>query len=827
MILSKSFYLFLIAAFLLTNELTAQNYTMPFGTISTCSGNFYDPGGAAGNYSDDVPSSITSTITSTTNDQIIILWISMTLEGNDKLFVYDGPDNTYPLVKTYTNAPMAGNTVRSTGTSLTFELVTDGNGMGAAGWSGMINCITMPDASYNLNSSGTYTIGCDVRNDFFDEGGYNGRYPSNGQTRITTYKSESGNRLLFHLNLFSTSILDTLYIYDGNSTSAPLIGAFKGFNPGFVFTSSSDVVTLKFVENGDGITGEGWVLTATCVKDFYLDCDQPFLFHDPAGPSKIYFTSWAGERFQTTFHAPAGKHVEAKVSNFFTSIVYSRKLLVYDGPDANSPLIGTFSGTDFPPFNLSSSGTSLTFILETGQNSWWRFNYDIEINCTDLQLGSSFTIGGSSSPMNIPCNTPSKIFDLGGRFYYPENFQVPSPYIQTYVAPPGNYIKIEFSELNIGDTGDRINIYDGNSTSSPLIATFTSNNNPATRNPLPPVVVSSSSNIITLELKTDHDMTLSDGFEAEISCIPLRQKSNFSLGNSAQPVNVVCDVSSTFEDWFGARPYNDFSIQQYITTYYENTGRPLYYTFTNFRTGAGDTLYIYNGSNTSAPLLGKYSGNLGMFSAGSENGILTFEFKTNGTDNFGTNGWHANITCSDPLPVELLYFKGELINKTTLLEWATASEKNNDYFIIEKSDDGNNFSEMATIQGSKDSKVKITYNYLDANPYIPTTYYRLKQTDMDGSTNISPVISVTNNDLPLVNLHLQHNYIQLQTMNLENQEIFVRVADTKGHIVHISENLIPESSFDFQIPTSSLAAGMYFVTVSTSEKIITTKKIIK
>jgi hypothetical protein len=85
------------------------------------------------------------------------------------------------------------------------------------------------------------------------------------------------------------------------------------------------------------------------------------------------------------------------------------------------------------------------------------------------------------------------------------------------------------------------------------------------------------------------------------------------------------------------------------------------------------------------------------------------------------------------LPVTLLEFKGKLINKNIELTWSTASEENNNYFIIYKSDNYDTFTEITRIQGSGTTNNIKTYTYLDTNPKI-TNYYKLAQVDYDGTT---------------------------------------------------------------------------------------------
>lgn len=84
-----------------------------------------------------------------------------------------------------------------------------------------------------------------------------------------------------------------------------------------------------------------------------------------------------------------------------------------------------------------------------------------------------------------------------------------------------------------------------------------------------------------------------------------------------------------------------------------------------------------------------------------------------------------------PLPVDLLYFNAVSESYITL-SWATATEINNDYFSIERSEDGINFYEIGQVDGNGDSNQEIKYSFTDKFVLAPVEYYRLKQVDFDG-----------------------------------------------------------------------------------------------
>ncbi len=97
---------------------------------------------------------------------------------------------------------------------------------------------------------------------------------------------------------------------------------------------------------------------------------------------------------------------------------------------------------------------------------------------------------------------------------------------------------------------------------------------------------------------------------------------------------------------------------------------------------------------------------------------------------------------SGPLPIELLFFKASKgLNKISLF-WATASELNFDYFDIEKSSDGKNFTSIARVNGFGTTNERKDYSMDDEKPYIGKNYYRLKSVDFDGYTEYFNVVMV-------------------------------------------------------------------------------------
>jgi hypothetical protein len=94
-----------------------------------------------------------------------------------------------------------------------------------------------------------------------------------------------------------------------------------------------------------------------------------------------------------------------------------------------------------------------------------------------------------------------------------------------------------------------------------------------------------------------------------------------------------------------------------------------------------------------------------------------------------------------PLPVTLVSFTVQPGQGQALLQWATASERNNDKFVVERSADGLTFTALQAVAGHGTTALGQAYSYRDAQPLPGLSYYRLRQVDLDGTSTYSPVLS--------------------------------------------------------------------------------------
>lgn len=102
------------------------------------------------------------------------------------------------------------------------------------------------------------------------------------------------------------------------------------------------------------------------------------------------------------------------------------------------------------------------------------------------------------------------------------------------------------------------------------------------------------------------------------------------------------------------------------------------------------------------------------------------------------NTW-TNLCSIIALPVTFSNMEVSCVNRAQKVHWTTLSENNTDYFSVEKSIDGNNWTELEKISGAGHSNSANAYEVTDEQPF-ETTYYRIKQVDFNGDYNYSEIM---------------------------------------------------------------------------------------
>ncbi|MGB6036117.1 MAG: hypothetical protein WBG42_07600, partial [Cryomorphaceae bacterium] len=107
----------------------------------------------------------------------------------------------------------------------------------------------------------------------------------------------------------------------------------------------------------------------------------------------------------------------------------------------------------------------------------------------------------------------------------------------------------------------------------------------------------------------------------------------------------------------------------------------------------------------------------------------------------------GNSNAATPLPIELISFDAELRGTYVDLDWETATEINNDYFVVERAGENLDWKPILTVTGAGNSNSLLAYSEKDRQPLDGLSYYRLKQVDYDGEFSYSEPVAVFNNQV--------------------------------------------------------------------------------
>lgn len=166
-----------------------------------------------------------------------------------------------------------------------------------------------------------------------------------------------------------------------------------------------------------------------------------------------------------------------------------------------------------------------------------------------------------------------------------------------------------------------------------------------------------------------------------------------------------------------------------------------------------------------------------------------------------------------PLPIELLYFDGEMVGEDNLLTWATASEQNNDFFTLERSRNGIDFEVLAVVPGAGTSTTTLHYDQFDYDPYAGTTYYRLKQTDFDGQYTYSQTITLNRRmeqaEVSDLFPNPANSTVNFELNTPKSGKVQVELFDNAGRLIASSDYDAHVGSNNFQLDISQLARGVY------------------
>ncbi|MDQ2720657.1 MAG: fibronectin type III domain-containing protein [Bacteroidota bacterium] len=171
------------------------------------------------------------------------------------------------------------------------------------------------------------------------------------------------------------------------------------------------------------------------------------------------------------------------------------------------------------------------------------------------------------------------------------------------------------------------------------------------------------------------------------------------------------------------------------------------------------------------------------------------------------------FTTSGGLPVSLVDFYGALSNDHAFLNWKTATEFNNKGFEVQKSLNGQTFTDIGFVAGHGNSSLVHNYNYTDVKVLSGSNYYRLKQIDFDGRVNYSSIIKLdyTKFDWTVLGNPVSNNsWVQVQMDKAAN--VMVQVVGMNGNVIRtINKGKIASGTYSIPLRLNNVSSGIYVV----------------
>ena len=589
----------------------------------------------------------------------------MDLSGADFVKVYDGNSVWDPILATYDGSapnPPIGSII-STGGTMLIHFSTNSS-YPDPGWTANYTSTSTPSSYCNgtqtlYNTTGSFNDGSGVNN-----------YLSNTQCN---WLISPGTNKIIHLNFtsFNTeSGFDEVNIYDGQNSLAPLLGTYSGTNIPPTINSSSGALFITF-ESDNMVEADGWSATYyTTTQTQYCSGTNTLTnasgsFTDGSSSSDIYssntYCNWL-------IQPPNAANIQLSF-NYFNTEQYYDELKIYDGASASANLIGTYSGNTLPPI-IQSSGPSL----------YLRFTSDNYIN--NYGWSASY-----SSNTNTYCSGTTNLYGAIG------NISDGSPNNIDYannsdcywiISPPGaTSIDLNLNYFQTESGYDFLNIYDGNSTSSNLLYSLSGSSFPS--------LIQSTNGEVLLHFTSDNAST-DLGWDLDYSA-------NYSTSNPYCSGTTNLSASQGLvEDGSGVNLYENNSNCSWLIAPPGAIYLELDFDYIELEQN-NDWVHVYDGSSTSDPLLGSFTGSVQNVLIQSSSGEVLVHFTSDASTK--SDGWEFEY--------ESFYLPPDYCNDTLMytnqIDTFEDGSENFNY--------NNNTSCFWLIEADPGNEIALDFNYFD------------------------------------------------------------------------------------------------------------------
>ncbi|SNR57908.1 Por secretion system C-terminal sorting domain-containing protein [Lutibacter agarilyticus] len=427
---------------------------------------------------------------------------------------------------------------------------------------------------------------------------------------------------------------DTVYLYDGPDETYPVIATLTGTVLPSTITTTLGVgaMCIKFVSDAY-TTSSGWSANYTTIIKEGETCHGSTVFASNSGSFRVGSDISGYGNNQNCYYfisPPCAESVTLSFSEFDTELDYDG-VIIYDDWEGNNQL-AVYSGISIPASVTSNTGQMLVIFVSDHSNIMKGFSADYTSTGADnygeitVLNTTDYGIISDGSGLNNYCNNQ-------------ENSWLIQP-------PQATSITLTFTEFAVEEASsdgatiyDVVEVYDGATTSSTLLGRFTGAN-------LPPVITSSGSSLL---VRFNSDLDINDkGWEAYYTST---QNSYCSNGI------VLSAANGTFSDGSNTDNYTNNSICSWLIQPSNTSSISL--SFTEFNTEIDyDGVVVYDGADSSAPILGQFSGTSLPPSINSTGGVMYIEFLSDIANR--EQGWTASYTSTSTLGISDSFFKSNL-----------------------------------------------------------------------------------------------------------------------------------------------------------------------
>ncbi len=308
-----------------------------------------------------------------------------------------------------------------------------------------------------------------------------------------------------------------------------------------------------------------------------------------------------------------------------------------------------------------------------------------------------------------------------------------------------------------------------------------------------------------------------DGFSITSDCA-----SNLSGGSTFIPGPIV-----------GSTTFCDFASEAYSITVAGATSETTY----AWTAPPGATITSGQGTNTVLVTFGNTPGNVSVaVSNPCETINVQLAVATSSCIFYAggnSDGFAMTLAFNIPLPIELISFEAKVVNGAVKISWTTASELNNDYFTVERSRSGESFQPLQTVKGAGTTSAQKSYQVEDNSPLIGRSYYRLSQTDYDGTTTYSNIVLIEIDERKSGIMSLYPNPIKNgQSLTLiyyssKQGEVTLKLSDISGKVYLFQPRSIDRGENILTIDCELQANGVYILNILGDTQLETYKLLVQ